>query len=94
MPIRGGIADGEGVVEVAAPGGELEKGPGVRLEGLNNNATLAYLGLGDTSTAATLESKALAAGPEDPVFLMTAGSGLEAVTAALTGEPWLPLPAV
>ena len=40
---------------------------------LNNNAALAYLGLGDTSTAATLEKKALAADPEDPVFLMTAG---------------------
>ncbi len=46
---------------------------GVLPEVLNNNAAVAYLGLGDTSTAATLESKALAADPEDPVFLMTAG---------------------
>ncbi len=42
-------------------------------EALNNNAALAYLGLGDTRTAATLERKALAEDPEDPVFLMTAG---------------------
>jgi cellulose synthase operon protein C len=48
-------------------------GSGVRPEVLNNNAALAYLGLGDTSTATTLENKALAADPEDPVFLMTAG---------------------
>lgn len=40
---------------------------------LDNNAALAYLGLGDPGTAARLESKALAADPEDPVFLMTAG---------------------
>ena len=46
---------------------------GVRPEVLDNNAALAYLGLGDTGTAARLESKALAADPEDPVFLMTAG---------------------
>ena len=52
---------------------QIEEGSGVRPEVLNNNAALAYLGLGDTSTAATLESKALAADPEDPVFLMTAG---------------------
>ena len=51
----------------------LEEGSGIRPEVLNNNAALAYLGLGDTSTAATLESKALAADPQDPVFLMTAG---------------------
>jgi cellulose synthase operon protein C len=51
----------------------LEEGSGIRSEVLNNNAALAYLGLGDTSTAATLESKALAADPQDPVFLMTAG---------------------
>ena len=48
-------------------------GYGVRPEVLNNNAALAYLGLGDTSTAAKLENKALAADPKDPVFLMTAG---------------------
>jgi len=52
---------------------QIAGGSGVRPEVLNNNAALAYLGLGDTSTAATLESKALAADPEDPVFLMTAG---------------------
>ena len=46
---------------------------GVRPEVLNNNAALAYLGLGDTRTATALENKALAADPEDPVFLMTAG---------------------
>jgi cellulose synthase operon protein C len=49
------------------------EGSGVRPEVLNNNAALAYLGLGDTSTAARLENKALAADPKDPVFLMTAG---------------------
>ncbi len=48
-------------------------GSGIRPEVLNNNAALAYLGLGDTSTAAALESKALATDPQDPVFLMTAG---------------------
>ena len=52
---------------------QLDEGSGIRPEVLNNNAALAYLGLGDTSTAARLESKALAADPEDPVFLMTAG---------------------
>ena len=52
---------------------QLEEGSGVRPEVLNNNAALAYLGLGDTSTAAALESMALAADPKDPVFLMTAG---------------------
>jgi cellulose synthase operon protein C len=52
---------------------QLEGAFGVRPEVLNNNAALAYLGLGDTSTAATLENKALAADPKDPVFLMTAG---------------------
>ena len=52
---------------------QMSRGSGVRPEVLNNNAALAYLGLGDTSTAASLESKALAADPEDPVFLMTAG---------------------
>jgi cellulose synthase operon protein C len=46
---------------------------GVLPEVLNNNAALAYLGLRDTNTAARLESKALAADPDDPVFLMTAG---------------------
>jgi tetratricopeptide (TPR) repeat protein len=46
---------------------------GARPEVLNNNAALAYLGLGDTRTAASLENKALAADPDDPVFLMTAG---------------------
>jgi tetratricopeptide (TPR) repeat protein len=52
---------------------QVEQGSGVRPEVLNNNAALAYLGLGDTSTAASLESKALAADPMDPAFLMTAG---------------------
>ena len=52
---------------------QVAAGSGIRPEVLNNNAALAYLGLGDTSTAAMLESKALAADPEDPVFLMTAG---------------------
>jgi len=52
---------------------QIEEGTGVRPEALNNNAALAYLGLGETSTAARLESKALAADPMDPVFLMTAG---------------------
>jgi tetratricopeptide (TPR) repeat protein len=51
----------------------VEKAQGVLPEVPDNNAALAYLGLGDTSTAATLESKALAADPQDPVFLMTAG---------------------
>jgi hypothetical protein len=51
----------------------IEQQSGVRPEVLNNNAALAYLGLGDTSTAARLESKALAADPVDPAFLMTAG---------------------
>ena len=46
---------------------------GIRPEVLDNNAALAYLGLGDTSTAASLEDKALAADPMNPVFLMTAG---------------------
>ena len=45
----------------------------VRPEAVENNAALAYLGLGDTRTAASLENKALAADPGDPVFLMTAG---------------------
>lgn len=45
----------------------------IRPQALNNNAALAYLGLGETSTAAALESKALVADPKDPVFLMTAG---------------------
>jgi tetratricopeptide (TPR) repeat protein len=49
------------------------EGSSIRPEVLNNNAALAYLGLGDTSTAAKLENKALAADPKDPVFLMTAG---------------------
>ena len=52
---------------------QLAQGSGARPEVLDNNAALAYLGLGDTSTAANLESKALAADPADPVFLMTAG---------------------
>jgi tetratricopeptide (TPR) repeat protein len=51
----------------------IELGTGVRPEVLNNNAALAHLGLGDTATAASLENKALAADPMDPVFLMTAG---------------------
>ena len=51
----------------------LDEGYGFLPEVLNNNAALAYLGFGDTGTAAALESKALAADPEDPVFLMTAG---------------------
>ena len=42
-------------------------------EVLDNNAALAYLALGDTRTATTLEGKALAADPADPVFLMSAG---------------------
>ena len=46
----------------------------VRPEVLDNNAALAYLGLGNTSTAAAMESNALAVDPHDPVFLMTAGS--------------------
>lgn len=52
---------------------QMSAGSGARPEVLENNAALAYLGLGDTSTAASLESKALAADPADPVFLMTAG---------------------
>ncbi|MGO9219758.1 MAG: hypothetical protein ACLP5E_18645 [Streptosporangiaceae bacterium] len=52
---------------------ELENGSGIRPEVLSNNAALTYLGLGDTSTAARLEDKALASDPKDPVFLMTAG---------------------
>jgi tetratricopeptide (TPR) repeat protein len=52
---------------------QLDGVSGIRPEVLNNNAALAYLGLGETSTAATLETKALATDPEDPVFLMTAG---------------------
>jgi Flp pilus assembly protein TadD/Zn-dependent protease len=52
---------------------QLEQGSSVLPEVLNNNAALAYLGLGDTSTAAVLESKALATDPENPVFLMSAG---------------------
>ena len=51
----------------------IEKAQGVLPEVPDNNAALAYLGLGDTSTAATLESQALAADPQNPVFLMTAG---------------------
>ena len=51
----------------------LDAGSGIRPEVLDNNAALAYLGLGDTSTAASLESKALAVDPADPAFLMTAG---------------------
>jgi tetratricopeptide (TPR) repeat protein len=52
---------------------EEHSGSGFRSEVVDNNAALAYLGLGETSTAATLENQALAADPEDPVFLMTAG---------------------
>jgi len=48
-------------------------GSGIQPAALYNNAALAYLGLGETSTAAALESKALAVDPKDPVFLMTAG---------------------
>jgi tetratricopeptide (TPR) repeat protein len=51
----------------------VEKEQGLLPDVPDNNAALAYLGLGNTSTAATLESKALAADPQDPVFLMTAG---------------------
>jgi tetratricopeptide (TPR) repeat protein len=52
---------------------QLESGANIRPEVLNNNAALAYLGLGETTTAAALENQALAADPKDPVFLMTAG---------------------
>src|SRR5262245_16692884 len=52
---------------------QVTDGSGVRPEVLNNNAALAYLGLGQTSTAASLESKALASDGLDPAFLMTAG---------------------
>ena len=52
---------------------QLGKGSGVRPEVLDNNAALAYLRLGDMSTAAGLENKALAADPANPVFLMSAG---------------------
>jgi tetratricopeptide (TPR) repeat protein len=52
---------------------QLKMGSGVRPEVLNNNTALAYLGLGDTSTATSLENRALAADPMDPAFLMTAG---------------------
>ena len=52
---------------------QMAQGSGARPEALDNNAALAYLGLGDTSTAASLEAQALAADPADPVFLMTAG---------------------
>ena len=41
---------------------QLQEG-GVQAEVLNNNAAIAYLGLGDTSTAAMMESNALAADP-------------------------------
>lgn len=46
---------------------------GVVPEVLDNNSALASLRLGDVSTAAALENKALAADPGDPVFLMSAG---------------------
>jgi cellulose synthase operon protein C len=52
---------------------QVKQGSGVRPEVLNNNAALAYLGLGDTTTAARLEDKALASDRLDPAFLMTAG---------------------
>ena len=52
---------------------QVGQGSGARPEVLNNNAALAYLSLGDTSTAASLESKALAVDPMNPAFLMTAG---------------------
>lgn len=52
---------------------QVTRGSGVRPEVLNNNAALAYLGLGQASTAAGLESKALASDGQDPAFLMTAG---------------------
>jgi len=52
---------------------QVRKGSGVRQEVLDNNAALAYLGLGEVGTAAGLEDKALAADPADPVFLMSAG---------------------
>jgi len=51
----------------------IRQGSGVRPEVADNNAALGYLRLGDTSTATGLESKALAADPADPVFLMSAG---------------------
>ena len=51
----------------------LGAGSGFRPEVLDNNAALAYLGLGDTNSAARLENRALAADPKDPIFLMTAG---------------------
>jgi tetratricopeptide (TPR) repeat protein len=51
----------------------LAKGSGVRPEVLDNNAALAYLRLGEVSTAAGLENKALAADPLNPVLLMSAG---------------------
>jgi cellulose synthase operon protein C len=49
------------------------EGTSVRPDVLTNNAALAHLGLGETGSAARLESRALAADPKDPVFLMTAG---------------------
>ena len=52
---------------------QLGEGSGLRPEVLYNNAALAYLGLGDTRTAAALASKALQVDPENPAFLMTAG---------------------
>ncbi len=52
---------------------QVQEGSGVRLEALENNAALADLALDQTSTAAGLENKALAADPMDPAFLMTAG---------------------
>jgi len=52
---------------------QVKSGSGVRPEVLNNNAALAYLGLGQTSKAVSLEKKALALDGLDPTFLMTAG---------------------
>jgi Tfp pilus assembly protein PilF len=52
---------------------QIKSRSGVRPEVLNNNAALAYLGLGQTSTAASLENKALELDRLDPTFLMTAG---------------------
>jgi tetratricopeptide (TPR) repeat protein len=52
---------------------QVNGGSGVRPEALNNNAALAFLGLGQTATAASLENNALASDALDPAFLMTAG---------------------
>ena len=51
----------------------LDEGANIQPEAAQNNEALAYLGLGDTRTATSLENEALAADPDNPVFLMTAG---------------------